>query len=48
MPSPIVAATLQAAGLSTASNLFAQLIQARQEKVRTRCFVPLELIFLLP
>ncbi|KAH6894525.1 hypothetical protein B0T10DRAFT_480668 [Thelonectria olida] len=32
MPSPIVAATLQAASLSTASNLFAQLIQARQEK----------------
>ncbi|KAM5345231.1 hypothetical protein ACJ41O_011093 [Fusarium nematophilum] len=31
MPSPIVTATLQAAGLSTASNLFAQLIEARQQ-----------------
>ncbi|KAK7418942.1 hypothetical protein QQX98_003645 [Neonectria punicea] len=32
MPSPIVAATLQAAALSTVSNLFAQVILARQEK----------------
>ncbi|KAF4469898.1 integral membrane Mpv17 PMP22 family [Fusarium albosuccineum] len=31
MPSPIVAATLQAAGLSTVSNLLAQLIEARQQ-----------------
>ncbi|KAM5349445.1 hypothetical protein ACJ41O_005950 [Fusarium nematophilum] len=31
MPSPIITATLQAAGLSTASNLFAQLIEARQQ-----------------
>ncbi|KAJ3528814.1 hypothetical protein NM208_g10036 [Fusarium decemcellulare] len=33
MPSPIVAATLQAAGLSTVSNLLAQLIEARQQNV---------------
>ncbi|KAK7415588.1 hypothetical protein QQZ08_012304 [Neonectria magnoliae] len=32
MPSPVVAATLQAAALSTVSNLFAQVILARQEK----------------
>ncbi|KAH8687044.1 hypothetical protein BGZ61DRAFT_454100 [Ilyonectria robusta] len=32
MPSPIVNATLQAAALSTASNLFAQVLLARQEK----------------
>ncbi|RSL71477.1 hypothetical protein CEP54_001283 [Fusarium duplospermum] len=31
MPSPIVAATLQAAALSTASNVLAQLIEARQQ-----------------
>ncbi|KAH7220793.1 hypothetical protein BKA60DRAFT_456621 [Fusarium oxysporum] len=31
MPSPIVAATLQAAGLSTISNLLAQMIEARQQ-----------------
>ncbi|CAM1503172.1 Fc.00g079480.m01.CDS01 [Cosmosporella sp. VM-42] len=31
MPSPIVSATLQAAALSTASNLLAQLIEARQQ-----------------
>ncbi|KAF4995750.1 hypothetical protein FDECE_12699 [Fusarium decemcellulare] len=31
MPSPIVTATLQAAGLSTVSNLLAQLIEARQQ-----------------
>ncbi|KAF5017528.1 hypothetical protein F66182_10529 [Fusarium sp. NRRL 66182] len=31
MPSPIVAATLQAAGLSTVSNIFAQMIEARQQ-----------------
>ncbi|KAF4965457.1 hypothetical protein FSARC_6759 [Fusarium sarcochroum] len=31
MPSPIVTATLQAAGLSTASNILAQVIEARQE-----------------
>ncbi|KAF4971871.1 hypothetical protein FZEAL_9728 [Fusarium zealandicum] len=31
MSSPIVSATLQAAGLSTASNIFAQLIEARQD-----------------
>ncbi|KAI6781651.1 integral membrane protein Mpv17 PMP22 family [Emericellopsis cladophorae] len=31
MPSPIVTATCQAAGLSTVSNLLAQIIEARQE-----------------
>ncbi|CZR40973.1 uncharacterized protein FPRO_10562 [Fusarium proliferatum ET1] len=31
MPSPIVAATLQAAGLSTVSNILAQIIEARQQ-----------------
>ncbi|KAM0211280.1 hypothetical protein ACHAQD_010338 [Fusarium lateritium] len=31
MPSPIVTATVQAAALSTASNLFAQMIEARQQ-----------------
>ncbi|KAF5649293.1 integral membrane protein Mpv17 PMP22 family [Fusarium tjaetaba] len=31
MPSPIVAATLQAAGLSTISNILAQFIEARQQ-----------------
>ncbi|KAI1020101.1 hypothetical protein LB503_006284 [Fusarium chuoi] len=31
MPSPIVAATLQAAGLSTISNILAQIIEARQQ-----------------
>ncbi|KAF4453353.1 hypothetical protein F53441_3949 [Fusarium austroafricanum] len=31
MPSPIVIATLQAAGLSTISNIFAQMIEARQQ-----------------
>lgn len=34
MPSPIVTATLQAATLSTASNVFAQMLEAREEKVR--------------
>lgn len=33
MPSPIVTATIQAAALSTASNLFAQMIEARQQNV---------------
>lgn len=33
MPSPIVAATVQAAGLSTASNIMAQMIEARQANV---------------
>lgn len=33
MPSPIVAATLQAAALSSASNVLAQLIEARQQNV---------------
>lgn len=33
MPSPIVAATLQAATLSTVSNVLAQLIDARQQNV---------------
>lgn len=33
MPSPIVAATVQAAALSTASNFFAQFIEAYQENV---------------
>ncbi|KAH7182496.1 uncharacterized protein B0J16DRAFT_148872 [Fusarium flagelliforme] len=31
MPSPIVTATIQAAGLSTASNILAQIIEARQQ-----------------
>ncbi|KAL4724690.1 hypothetical protein ACLX1H_008133 [Fusarium chlamydosporum] len=31
MPSPIVTATIQAAGLSTVSNIFAQIIEARQQ-----------------
>jgi hypothetical protein len=33
MPSPIVTATVQAAALSTVSNLFAQMIEARQQNV---------------
>ena len=33
MPSPIVTATIQAAGLSTASNILAQIIEARQQNV---------------
>lgn len=33
MPSPIASATLQAAGLSTLSNLCAQVIEAYQENV---------------
>lgn len=35
MPSPIVTATIQAAGLSTVSNIFAQIIEARQQNVST-------------
>lgn len=35
MPSPITNATLQAAALSTLSNLCAQVIEARQEQVRS-------------
>ena len=45
MPSPIVAATVQAAALSTASNFFAQFIEAYQENVSLEFLL---LLLLLP
>lgn len=45
MPSPIVAATVQAAALSTASNFFAQFIEAYQENVGLEFLL---LLLLLP
>lgn len=40
MPSPIMTATFQAVGLSTASNIIAQFIEAYQGEVRSLSLLP--------